>query len=339
MDLIIEKHPVIAEILSLIEAECKLAITSRFEKATLPLRNMLLYHMGWDNESHVKKGKRIRPLLVCLSSHLAGGDWKSVLPAAVSIELIHNFSLIHDDIQDQSTTRHGRETLWVKYGIAQAINAGDALFSLALDEIWNLTPTYPQKLVGECSRLLTSTSIRLTEGQYLDIDFEKRQQVMPEEYFVMVGGKTTALIEACTQIGALLGSSNREVVNHLRLYGKYLGLAFQIVDDYLGIWGDAALTGKSNSSDLISGKMSYPVVMALSLNDEFAARWHRKNISSADLPDILHLLENSGINELTKVKALDTTRLAFTHLEKAAASHPDYAILTELTSWLLERVN
>jgi len=339
MEKLLRKHPVIEEMLSLIEAECKLAITGRFEKETLPLRNMLLYHMGWESESYRKKGKRIRPLLVCLSSHLAGGDWRCVLPAAGSLELIHNFSLIHDDIQDQSTTRHGRETLWVKFGIAQAINAGDALFSLALDEIWNLTSTYPQKEVGECSHLLTTTSIRLTEGQYLDIDFENRQQVTPDEYFAMVSGKTTALIEVCTQIGALLGSSNREVVEHFRLYGKYLGLAFQIVDDYLGIWGDAALTGKSNSSDLVSGKMSYPVVLALSLNNEFAARWRRKKISPDELPDVLQLLENSGINELTKAQALESTQLAFRHLEKAASSHPDYEILTELTSWLLQRVN
>lgn len=331
------KNPLIAEMLGRIEQQCQSAIYNQFHNETNLLREMLVYHLGWENAKSSSKGKRIRPLLVCLSTHLSGGDWKTVLPAAASVELIHNFSLIHDDIQDQSTTRHGRDALWVKVGIPQSINAGDSLFSIALDEIWKLKSSYPVPVAADCSHLLTTTSIHLTEGQYLDIDFENRNRITPEEYFSMVVGKTTSLIETCTQIGSMLGSKNLEVVEHFRLYGKNLGMAFQLVDDYLGIWGDAALTGKSNSSDLVSGKMSFPIVLAIHSNEEFAARWQTRRIEPHELPVIIKLLESSGVNDMTKTKATEYTQLAYQHLEQAAGSHPDFNILLELTGWLLKR--
>ena len=337
MESFFNKYPIITEILTQVETQCYSSINERYGLETEPLKDMLKYHMGCDGTSSTKKGKRIRPLLVCLAAHLSGGNWHSVLPAAVAIELIHNFSLIHDDIQDQSPTRHDRETLWVKYGIAQAINVGDSMFSLALDEIWNLTKFYPIEKVAESSQTLTSTCLKLTEGQYLDIDFEKRTNVTPEEYQSMIEGKTTALIAACTRIGALLGSSDRKKIDNFELFGKYLGLAFQIIDDYLGIWGNAARLGKSTSSDLVSGKMTYPVVLAIKHNQNFAERYKTGKIEFEEIPSILQLLEHSGIAEQTITKADDYTNKAITYLHAAVGNHPDIQVLLDLTHWLLKR--
>jgi geranylgeranyl diphosphate synthase, type I len=337
MEAIFVKHPLVADILAQIETHCYSAIQEQFSPETQPLKDMLKYHLGFDDASTTKKGKRIRPLLVCLTAHLCGGNWHNVLPAAVSIELIHNFSLIHDDIQDQSLTRHDKDTLWVKYGSAQAINAGDALFSLALNEIWKLTKSFPIETVSECSQILTSTCIKLTEGQYLDIDFERRANVTLEDYQSMIEGKTTALIAACTRLGAHLGTGDRKTIDNFELFGKYLGLAFQIIDDYLGIWGDAAHLGKSTSSDLVSGKMTYPVVLAIKTNQFFAERYKIGKIQTEEIPSILDLLEHSGISEKTVNQADDYTNKAILYLQSAAGTHPDIQVLLDLTHWLLRR--
>jgi geranylgeranyl diphosphate synthase type I len=337
MESFFDKHPIIAEILSEVETHCYSAIQEQFSPETQPLKEMLKYHMGFDDSSTTKKGKRIRPLLICLTAHLCGGNWQNAIPAAVSIELIHNFSLIHDDIQDRSLTRHDRDTLWIKYGSAQAINAGDALFSLALDGIWELIKSYPIEVVSKCSQNLTSTCLKLTEGQYLDIDFESRTNVTLEEYQSMINGKTTSLIAACTRIGALLGTNDRKKIEGFELFGKYLGLAFQIIDDYLGIWGDAARLGKSTSSDLVSGKMTYPIVLAIKHNQDFAKRYKTGKIGSEEIPSILLMLEHTGIAEKTISKADDYTNKAITYLQSAAGTHQDIQVLLDLTHWLLRR--
>ncbi len=337
MEVFFAKHPIVADIHTHVETQCYSAIQEKFNPESVPLKDMLKYHLGFDSKSSTKKGKRIRPLLVCLATHLAGGSWQNALPAAVSIELIHNFSLIHDDIQDQSLTRHDRDTLWLKYGSAQAINAGDALFSLALHEIWKLIKSYPTDVVSKCSQILTTTCLKLTEGQYLDIDFEDRTNVTPEEYQFMIEGKTTALIAASTRIGALLGSSDKNTIENFELFGTNLGLAFQIIDDYLGIWGDSARLGKSTSSDLVSGKMTYPVVLAIKQNQDFAKRYKAGKIGTEEIPSILHMLEQTGIAEKTKSKADDYTSKAITYLHSAAGNHPDIQVLMDLTHWLLKR--
>ena len=337
MDSLLNKYPIIPEILSLFESHCYSALNDHFHDEASPLREMLLYHMGWSGDGITKKGKRIRPLLCCLVTRLAGGKWVDAIPAAISIEFIHNFSLIHDDIQDQSPTRHGQETLWKRNGIAQAINAGDAMFALALDEIWKLTDVYPIAIVSECSRLLTSTCLSLTEGQYLDIDFEKRTHVTPGEYQKMVEGKTASLIAACTEIGALLGTDDHSRIMDFKEFGYDLGLAFQVIDDYLGIWGDAALTGKSTESDLVDGKMSYPVVLALAQSEAFADRWKAGDIKPDEIPTLLHLMEAAGIADQTRARADEITANALSSLHKAAGTHPDFDILNDLTGWLLKR--
>jgi geranylgeranyl diphosphate synthase, type I len=208
------------------------------------------------------QGKRIRPLLVLLSAEAAGGPWRKALPSAAAVELLHNFSLVHDDIQDQSPLRRSRPTVWVKWGIAQAINAGDVLFTLSFLSLQRLLDALPSEDVLLSSRLLQQTCLRLTEGQYLDISYEKRNLPM-EAYWPMIGGKTAALISCCTELGAVAAGADEHRRAAFHAYGDNLGLAFQVLDDWLGIWGDAGQTGKSVESDLASGKKTLPVLYAI----------------------------------------------------------------------------
>ena len=330
-------HPLIVSMLSSIESECKISIQSAYHDHSNGLRDMLLYHMGWSEESTGNSGKRLRPLLLLLCTHMSGGDWQTALPAAVSVELIHNFSLIHDDIEDNSTMRHNRDTLWVKYGLPQAINAGDSLFSLALNHIWKLLEVYPPDFAVQCSQLLTTTCIKLTEGQYLDIDFEKRKSVSMENYLAMTEGKTTILLSTATHMGALLGNNGPATLEDFHAFGHNLGLAFQIIDDYLGIWGDDALTGKSKTSDLLTGKHTYPVILGCLHSAHFARAWQQSTITPETIPTLLEYLQAAGIREKTLAEAERLTNLAHRHLELAASGHSDYGLVAELADWLLSR--
>ncbi|HEX2979271.1 MAG TPA: polyprenyl synthetase family protein, partial [Anaerolineaceae bacterium] len=218
------------------------------------LHSMLAYHLGWegDGAGSQAQGKRIRPLLVLLATNAAGGEWESALPAAAAVELIHNFSLIHDDIQDRSPLRHGRPTVWVRWGAAQAINAGDVMFTLAHLALFRLASALAPAAVLDAARVLDQACMNLTEGQYLDLSYEKRLDLAERDYWPMVGGKTAALLGCCVELGALVAGAEPAIRADFRQFGISLGLAVQAWDDWLGIWGDAALTGKSTESDLVS---------------------------------------------------------------------------------------
>ncbi len=223
-----------------LEVELKTVIDQGIPKDVPELRSMLAYHLGWEGEGSgiEAQGKRIRPLLVLLSTAAAGGDWKKALPAAAAVELIHNFSLIHDDIQDNSPIRRGRATVWIKWGIPQAINAGDLMFTLAfysLDHLREQIPIEQSVIAGE---VLHNAIIHLTRGQYLDLSYETRKEIKIDDYWPMVGGKTAALLSASVEIGALVAGVTENRKNHFRQFGYLLGLAFQAWDDWLGIWGD-----------------------------------------------------------------------------------------------------
>ncbi|HEY7125584.1 MAG TPA: polyprenyl synthetase family protein [Ktedonobacterales bacterium] len=232
------------------------------------LYQMVRYHFGWtDEQGHILPralGKAIRPTLCLLACEAAGGAWERALPAAAALELVHNFSLIHDDIQDGDQERHHRPTVWTLWGYAQAINAGDAAFALSGVAVEQLREQgFPAEMVLHIWQLLNAATLRLVEGQYLDLAFEQRLDVTVEEYLGLVGRKTGTLIETAAHIGALLGTSDTGLISHLRWYGQALGLAFQIGDDLLGIWGTPAETGKPVAADLRRRKKSLPVIFAL----------------------------------------------------------------------------
>ena len=254
------------QMLPAIEAKLQRQVARLDQPFIQPFHEMLTYHMGWTGEGAGREatGKRIRPLLTLLVVSASGGEWLHAIPAAAAVELVHNFSLAHDDIQDNSPKRRGRPTLWTKCGAPMAINAGDALLGLANQAMLDLSQNYPAQAVVKATRVLQDTCLELTRGQYLDMAYENRSDLSITDYWSMIEGKTAALLSACTQIGAILGGVNETTIEQFRLFGRNLGLAFQIQDDILGIWGDESLTGKSAASDLVEGKNSLPVLYGIS---------------------------------------------------------------------------
>jgi len=220
-----------------IEKELKNAVNSLGGPDYNELIQMMAYHMGWEHASARPgaSGKRIRPTITLLTAAAAGGKWETALPAATSIELIHNFSLLHDDIEDNSLLRRGRPTVWSKWGVAQAINTGDAMLSLANRWIFRLADETTLSTTIKAATIVQNTCIKLTQGQFLDISFEDRDDVTTIEYWTMIKGKTAALISCASELGAVIAKADNDCVEQFRLFGQNLGLAFQVLDDILGI--------------------------------------------------------------------------------------------------------
>lgn len=229
---------------------------------------MMAYHLGWQDASfrptEGRTGKRLRPLLCLLAAEAVGGVWERALPAAAAVELVHNFSLIHDDIEDRSSLRRGRPTVWNLWGVPQALNAGDALFTLARSALLRLRRYgFPAETILEAIAVLDRAVLRLCEGQYLDLSFEGRLDVDEAAYMEMIAAKTAALLEAALELGALLGGGDAATIAALRSYGYALGMAFQVQDDILGVWGKEERTGKPQAADIVERKLGLPAVYAL----------------------------------------------------------------------------
>ena len=229
-----------------------------------PMDTVAAYHFGWiDADGRPAAGdggKAVRPALALLSAQAAGADPEIGVPGAVAVELVHNFSLLHDDLMDGDEQRRHRDTVWKVHGPAQAILVGDALFALAGEILLELGTVE----AGRATRRLTSATRKLIDGQAQDISYEHRERVTVEECLEMEGNKTGALLACAASIGAVLGGADDRAADTLERYGYHLGLAFQAVDDVLGIWGDPVSTGKQTWSDLRQRKKSLPVVAALS---------------------------------------------------------------------------
>jgi geranylgeranyl diphosphate synthase type I len=332
-----------------IEKELKRIVAQLDEPHTRGFHEMLAYHMGWSGEGSGSEaiGKRIRPLLVLLtfaaSSRISGKtetdsrEWETVLPAAACIELIHNFSLVHDDIQDNSNLRRGRPTVWKKWGMPQAVNVGDVLFILAhiaLLEIQNaFTPDKAQKAVA----IINEACLALSCGQFMDISYEMRNDLAVEDYWPMISCKTAALLSACTQVGATLGGAAESTRDSYRDFGHYLGLAFQVHDDYLGIWGDSALTGKSTESDLVAGKKTLPTLCGLTKNGVFAKRWAQGPIQPDEVGDLSEQLAMEGVKLFTQEATDQMTDLAIQSLRAAEPQGEAGEALFEMARLLLSR--
>ena len=249
---------------SAIDAEMRSALADHAS----PMYDMLRYHLGWVDRrgqpAQQPSGKALRPTLCLLACESTRTDPHTVLPAAAAIEMVHNFSLIHDDIQDDDQERHHRPTVWALWGKPQAINAGTAmrvLASLTLLRLVDRGVSVQQQL--RALRLMDESCLRLIEGQYLDISFESRIDIVVRDYLSMIEGKTATLMACSLEMGAMLGSGDERTIEALRAYGLNLGFAFQIRDDVLGIWGEEEKTGKPVGSDIRRRKKSFPIVFAL----------------------------------------------------------------------------
>lgn len=270
------------------------------------LRTMLRYHLGYADAQgrteHAPGGKRIRPALLLLCAMAAGqpSAVESATPAAAAVELLHNFSLIHDDIEDGDALRRGRPTLWKVWGIAQSINTGDAMFAMAHQSLLQSGASAERRL--RAMSVFEAMCLDLTRGQHLDISFEQRTDVAVAEYLEMIAGKTAALTEACCEIGAILGGSDDAQIAALARFGRDLGIAFQIQDDVLGIWGDPIRTGKADS-DLAHGKKTYPVLVAAERDPLFRAQYFDVAAENRDLASLRDLIESTGAREATEAAA------------------------------------
>jgi len=302
-----------------------------------PVRDMIAYHLGWTGATTASRGKRIRPLLTLLSCAAAGGRWESALPAASSVELIHNFSLVHDDIQDRSETRRGRPTLWKKWGVPQALNTGDTLFVLArlsTDRLVEIGASPEQSLA--IHRALDEACLALTLGQHLDLAFEDADQVTEEDYLEMVRGKTAALLEAACDVGVLLAPAPTPRSAYQR-FGRQLGMAFQILDDILGVWGEPGTTGKPAGDDLAARKKSFPVIFGLAQSPEFARLWRSGAGAQADRQPMMEALTSCGALERARELARIFTEEALAALELASPTGDAGVELRELSQRLLQR--
>ena len=301
------------------EAEILRVVGGR-EGATAGVYEMIRYHLGLDGSTG-PRGKRMRPLLGLLSYTSIAGEHTAALPGAAAVELGHNFSLVHDDIEDGDVERRHRATLWSIHGVPQAINTGDLIFSLSRVALHRLSDLgFSDAKVLRLMRLYDETCVLLCEGQYIDIATSAQDEPMTVElYFDMIGRKTAALIAASIEAGALLATDDDDVIARYRRFGWSLGIAFQLNDDLLGIWGEEQKTGKV-PTDVARHKKTLPVLYAF----EHATPADRARLavlhattepSEAEIAETVAILERAGADAFTRAEARRHRDAALAELE------------------------
>jgi len=267
-------------------------------------------------------GKRIRPLLVLLSTKSFGEDLKKGYPAAASIEIFHNFSLIHDDIMDKAEIRRGKPSVHKKWNDNIAILSGDTMMILAFKMLEN----YPPEIFKKLSSLLYQTAIEVCEGQQLDMDFENRNDVSIDEYVEMIKLKTAVLLGTALQFGGIISNTTNENLNNIGEFGIQLGLAFQIQDDYLDVYGDSSKFGKKRGGDIIDRKKTYLYLTALSKAQEndkqlLTALYDNKNIDDQELIDsVVQIFDKYKVSEIAQKQIERYTRKSLDFLSKTDMS-------------------
>lgn len=332
------KFPTIEYLREVIEEDLKTACDSLKHHRAEDIAQVLSYHLGWTEESNQNMGKRIRPLLTLLSNAAVGGDWATALPVSSSIELIHNFSLIHDDIEDGSETRRGMTTVWRRWGVPRAINIGDAVFILARLSAHRMRDHgVPPETILQLFEILDQACLNLTIGQDMDLAFELRDDVTEEEYLDMIEGKTSALLAAATSCGAVVAQAPPDLVETLRRFGHHLGLAFQIRDDILGIWGEPERTGKSTGDDLRTRKKTLPVIFGLSSSPDFKALWDSNQVDQTSIGLMRKQLDESGILSLTEAEAEKHTNISLEIINSLPSKNPAVDQIVSLAEILVNR--
>lgn len=314
-----------------------------------PLATPMQYHLGWVDQggnpaaSPASQGKALRPTLCMFACEALGGDLSRAASAAAAIELIHNFSLIHDDIQDGDRERRHQRTVWDLWGVPKALVCGNGVQSLG-DGAMLCTAGQgtPPQITLQVSRRLLEAYLEMIEGQCLDLGFESRTDIATADYLQMIAGKTGALIRSSLEIGATLAESSPANAQAFAEFGRYLGRAFQIRDDYLGVWGDAAATGKSTDNDIRRRKKSFPAVYALeqasgAAGAELRRIYGQEELSDADVLRVMEIMDAVGAPQyaaqLTEESASDAVR-ALDGVELPAWARAEVA---ELVDFLAHR--
>jgi geranylgeranyl diphosphate synthase type I len=317
----------LADLIADIEGEILRLVGDR-DDATRGVYEMIRYHLGLDGTG-APTGKRIRPLLGLLAYASIAGDHRRALPGAAAAELGHNFSLVHDDIEDGDRERRHRPTLWALHGVPQAINTGDMLFSLSRIALHRLTDLgFSDARVLRLMRLYDETCLALCEGQFIDIWTSEHDELLSVEgYFDMIGRKTAALIAASIEAGALLATDDEHVIARYRAFGWALGIAFQLNDDLLGIWGAERTTGKE-PTDLARHKKTLPVLYAFEQagpedRDRLAALYALPSPGRDEVAEIVSILERTGAREYTRNAARRYRDEALAELDAAGVVHAD----------------
>lgn len=323
-------------------------LKAAIDRLAPPMDTVAAYHFGWidaeGNPSDGDGGKAVRPALAVLSAQAAGAAPEIGVPGAVAVELVHNFSLLHDDLMDGDEQRRHRDTVWKVHGPAQAILVGDALFALANEVLLEIASVD----AGRATRRLTTATRALIDGQAQDISYEHRERVSVEECLEMEGNKTGALLACASSIGAVLGGADDATADALEKYGYHLGLAFQAVDDLLGIWGDPESTGKQTWSDLRQRKKSLPVVAALAAGGPASERLGEllaadaknndfDNFSEAEFAVRAALIEEAGGREWTTQEARRQHTVALEALDSVQMSDQVRAQFAALADFVVVR--
>lgn len=310
------------------------------------LDRMIRYHMGWqeaDGAPSDNRGKALRPSLCMLACKAAGGDPITALPSAAAVELVHNFSLLHDEIQDHDRVRHHRPTVWTIWGEAQAINAGDALLALARLAVLKVAPVPASESAAlDSARALDELTLEMVEGQVMDLEFEDTFDVDVAAYLTMIEKKTGALFDCSLRLGALAAGAGQDVADRLGWSGRLMGLAFQIRDDMLGIWGASARTGKEVGADIRRRKKTLPIVYALSISSDSAARrirdvYSAEAVSDQGVSDILSAIDEISAQQYCVELAREKRDEALAELRDSGLSRNAADELSEVVDFLLER--
>lgn len=293
--------------------------------ADLPssMRHIVAYHFGWQDEygrpNIADGGKALRPTLVLLAADAVGGTAREAVPAAVAVELVHNFSLLHDDVMDGDTTRRHRRTAWTVFGTDSAILAGDLLLTTATDTLI----AGGADVAADATRMLNEAVAALIHGQSIDLSLQEQTAVDVDQCRRMAAAKTGALLGCACALGAAFGGADAERIRHLRAFGEHLGLAFQHVDDLLGIWGDPDVTGKPVHSDLRTRKKSLPVVAALNADNpaarELAELYRAERLSERDIARAAELVALAGGRDWSTREADTSLQRALDELDSAVA--------------------
>jgi len=311
------------------------AIETELEKLPLPKNPRNLYEPCKYMLS--LGGKRIRPALTLLAHDLFGKSAISPMNAALCVELFHNFSLIHDDIMDKAPLRRGKPTVHVKWNETTGILSGDVML---VHSYKLLSGYYKGVMLEQLMNVYNKTATEVCEGQQLDMDFEKRTDVTVEEYVNMISLKTSVLLGCALQMGAITANAPNEQANHLYEFGKNLGIAFQLRDDYLDAFGDPEKTGKQPGGDILAGKKTFLVIEA----SQRASTVHRNELWEAlngngkdKLQHILGLLKHYGMEERVQHEVVHYQQTAMQHLDAVEVSDIQKKPLRELANYLLNR--